>query len=134
MSFDIFLQCFQNGKQHGFPLALIERGFGAVKRVRNAHCWILDYPDGGICELYVDTTKEYVEDFMVARPPSSPQFWQSVFDLLRQTPSCLYWPAGGPVIANPSVRGHLPPNMIKKLGEPTIVSAPEQIFEAIRNS
>src|SRR6266568_4321603 len=101
MSFDIFLQCFHDGKQHGFPFVLIERAFGQYKRAGNDQCWILDYPDGGVCELYVDTTKERVEDFMVARPPASPEFWRTLFELLQQTPSCLYWPGGGPVIATP---------------------------------
>jgi hypothetical protein len=134
MSFDIFLQCFRNGKQYGFPFALVERGFGPYKHIRNDHCWILAYPDGGHCELFVDTTKEHIEDFMVSRPPASPEFWGTILELLQQTSSCLYWPGGGPAIAYASVRNHLPPDMIESLGEPTIVSSPEQIVEAIKDS
>ena len=134
MSFDLFLQSFHNGEPTAFPFSLIERGFGPYTSVREEKCWVLHYPDGGRCELYVDSTQEEIDDFMAARPPASPEFWETLLDLLRETPSCLYWPGGGPVIANASVRDHLPKRMIEKLGEPTIASTPEQICEAIRKN
>jgi hypothetical protein len=134
MSFDLFLQCFRNGAPETFPTALIEDGFGSYASVREPRCWVLRYPNGGFGELYVDAAREDISHFMVARPPDSPEFWRTLFDLLQQTPSCLYWPGGGPVIANPAVRNHLPSDMIESLGEPIVVSKPEQIIEAIRNS
>jgi hypothetical protein len=134
MSFDLFLQSFKDGAPTTFPTALIEKGFGPYAAIREPRCWVLRYPNGGYGELYVDAAQESLGHFMVARPPDSPEFWRALLDLLQQTSSCLYWPGGGPVIANPTVRNHLPPDMIQSLGEPIFVSAPEQIVEAIRNS
>jgi len=134
MSFDLFFQTFQSGVPAPFSTALIEKGFGPYASERSPGRWVLRYPNGGFCELYVDAEQETETSFMVARPPDSPEFWRTLLDLLQQTPSCLYWPGGGPLIANPMVRNHLPPDMIESLGEPIVVSAPEQIIEAIRNS
>jgi hypothetical protein len=134
MGFDIFFDCFDRGEPADFPIALIERGFGRYAEGKGPECWVLLYPDGARSELFVDATEANVSDFMVARPPVHPEFWRAIFDLLRETPSCLYWPGGGPVIANPAVREHLPPEMIEALGEPTIVSAGEQILEEIEKS
>ena len=134
MSFDLFLQSFRNGAPAKFPAELIEKGFGPYASAREPRCWVLRYPNGGFGELYVDLTHDEVSHFMVARPPDSPQFWQTLLDILELTPSCLYWPGGGPLIAQTFVRDHLPPDMIESLGEPTLVSTPEQIVEAIKNS
>ena len=133
MGFDMFLLSLQNGKPSAFPFSLVEKCFGPYASSRERDYWTLEYPDGGYCELFVDTSREDVEDFMVSRPPASPEFWQALFDLLRDTPSCLCWPGGGPAIVNPSLRDHLPTGE-DDLGEPLIVSTPEQICEAIWGS
>jgi hypothetical protein len=133
MGFDLFLLSFQNGESSTFPISLVERRFGAYATSRDEDWWVLEYPDGGYCEVFIDATGEVVETFMVARPPASLEFWQALFELLRETPSCLCWPGGGPLIANPSVRDQLPKGK-GELGEPTIVSTPEQICEAIWGS
>ena len=135
MSFDIFLNCYdENGESETFPFALIEREFGPFAAARAAKWWDLIDPDGGRCELYVDATEATIGHFMVASPPVHIAFWQSILNLLQRTPSCLHWPGGGPVIAQAFVRDHLPQYMIEGLGEPKIVSTPEQILQAIRDS
>jgi hypothetical protein len=135
MSFDVFFQSFDAKRNpEKFSFALIEREFGPFATTKDAKWWDLDYPDGGHCEVYVDATGSSISSFMVARPPASEEFWLSLFKLLQQTPSCLYWPGGGPVIAQPFVRDRLPLQMIEGLGEPVVISTPEQIVAAIRNS
>jgi hypothetical protein len=133
MSFDIFFLCFDRGAPAQVPFALIEKGFGSFAARRDDTCWSLEYPDGGFTELFVDATQDEVGDFMVSRPPLSPQFWQALFDLLQQTKSCLLWPGDAPLVANAAARAHLPID-IAELGEPIVVSTPEQILDEIRKS
>jgi hypothetical protein len=132
MSFDIFFQIFYgNDDAMGVSLEIIEREFGRYTVKKEPKCWILAYPGGGRCELYVDSAQAFVDHFMIARPPNSPEFWRSLFVILNQTSGCLHWPGGGCVIAQPSVRDYLPSRMLKGLGEPIVVRTPEQILDAM---
>jgi hypothetical protein len=132
MSFDVFFQIFDGTDDtKGFPFEIVEREFGRYTVNKEPKCWVLAYPDGGRCELYVDSTQAFIDHFMVARPPNSPEFWRSLFVILNQTSGCLHWPGGGSVIAQPFVRDYLPPRMLEGLGEPIVVRTPEQIVHAI---
>ncbi len=93
--------------------------------------FILEYPDGSPTELRVGKDKPSA-GLSVSRPPASFEFWRAILSVLQQTPNCLYWPGGGPVIAQTFVRNHLPATMIEKLGEPILIATPEQIIEAIK--
>jgi hypothetical protein len=66
MSFDLFLQCFQDGEPSALPLSLLERSFGPYTSVREENCRALHYPDGGQCELHMNAVQEQKSDFMVA--------------------------------------------------------------------
>jgi len=134
MSFDLFLQSFQNGVPAGFSRTFIEHAFGPYAQVREAERWVLRYPDGDRCELYIDNTKPVIDSFMITRPPASRAFWTAILELLRHTSSALYWPGGGAIIANTSVRYQLPPDMVRALGEPTLVTSAEQIIECIKQN
>lgn len=68
MSFDLFFQSFQNGVPASFSTALVEKGFGPYASDRNPGRWVLRYPNGGFCELFVDAEQETETNFMVARP------------------------------------------------------------------
>lgn len=133
MSFELFLQQFQNSHAVNFSDELVQNLFLKYCVGKSWDNFILVYPDGSRSELGVVKDRPSA-GLSVSRPPASLEFWRAVLSLLQQTPSCLYWPGGGPVIAQASVRDHLPPSMIKSLGEPLLVSTPEQIVEAVRNS
>jgi hypothetical protein len=133
MSFDIFLQSFQNGRAVNLPDKIISTLFLKYCVNKSSDVFILEYPDGSRSELSVGKDKPSA-GLSVSRPPGSIEFWRAILSVLQQTPSCLYWPGGGPVIAQTCVRNHLPATMIEKLGEPILISTPEQIIEAIKNS
>ena len=133
MSFEIFLQSFHNGEATNLPDELITQLFLDHYAGKSLDVFILKYPDGSRCELSVSKDNP-AAGLSVSHPPESLEFWRSVLSMLQQTPSCLYWPGGGPVICQLLVRDNLPRTMIEKLGEPLVVSTPEQIVDAIRNS
>jgi hypothetical protein len=125
---------FHNGEPSPFLFSLFQKSFGAYCRDQTGGCWSFDYPDGGRWDINVDPKREQMDGFAVSRPPLHPEFCKGLFDLMKATSSFLIWPGGGPVIANASAREHLPQEIIEGFGEPTLVSAPEQILEEIRKS
>lgn len=134
MSFDIFFQTFRNGECAEFPFALFEREFGPFRESWEPEHVLLKYPDGGLAEIYVTTTNQTVRGFMITHAPATPRFWQSLYTLLMEAPGCLFWAGGGPggpAVAQPAVRQHLPPGMVEKLGEPIVLTSPEDIVRVI---
>ena len=133
MSFDVYLSCFESGKNATFPFSLVESAFGSHAVIREPDFWVIDYGDEGRGDMYHDTGSSDTSGFWVNRPPWSLDFWQGVLTLLQHTPSCLYW-GGGVVIAQPWMREHLPHELKESLGDPIIISTPEDIRQAIETS
>ena len=54
-----------------------------------------------------------------------------MFEVLRQTRTVLFWPAGGPKphcsLANPDMIPQVPPNFIESFGEPEFVASGAEI-------
>jgi hypothetical protein len=101
--------------------------------IREPDLWVVDYGEEGRGDMYVDTGAVDISGFTVNRPPWSLDFWQGVLTLLQHTPSCLCW-GRGVVIAQPWVCGHLPRELKASLGDPSIVSKPEEIRQSIEQS
>lgn len=133
MSFDIYLGCFQNGKSSTFPQDIVEKALGQYAAERRDGCWVLRFSDGGQSFLYIDDDSK-VGDFSVNRPVASPELWQGLLDILRQTSAVLYWPGGGCVVGNASVISQLPPDMIKSLGTPIVAANTQTILDMIKRS
>jgi hypothetical protein len=133
VSFDIFFQCFKNGDSGEFPVGLFERAFHAFAEQWDVDHVFLRFPDGGIGEIYARTGGETLQGFMISHAPANPEFWEALFELLRDTPSCIFWAGGGPggpLLVNPDARNHLPISLVEDT-EPIVATSPQQIVEAI---
>jgi len=126
MSFDLFLQNFRRGEIATFPRAVVESAFKGYLKEVDPEFSILNFPDGGSSELYINKGAA-ISDFMIARPANSPELWQGLLDILRCTSGVLFWPGGGAVVANESVVQNLPESVIEAVGVPTVVHEPEEI-------
>ena len=133
MSFSIFVQSFQNGRAVNVPDELITKIFSKRFVSENADIRVLEYPDGSRSELKVRKDCPSA-GLSFSRPPASLEFWGAVLSILQQTPSCLYWPGGGPVVAQATVSEHLPKSMIEGLGDPMLATSAEQVIEMIKKS
>jgi hypothetical protein len=133
MSFDIFLSCFHLGNLAAFPRSIVEKAFSVDADETKSTCWTVNYPDGGSGFDYIDEEVE-ITNFAVNRPPISPAFWEAMLDILRQTPSVLYWPGDGCVVADAAVIEQLPPDLIESLGTPTVVSTGAEILACIQRA
>jgi hypothetical protein len=94
--------------------------------------WILQFPNGGRCEVNVGEEPMTV-GFMIIRP-SGDGLYDALYEIMRQTQTALSWSFGGAATANASVIPHLPPEMIKSVGLPTIVHSGDDIIKAIEAS
>jgi hypothetical protein len=132
MSFDISLYCFQDGDEDFFPTSIVKDAFAPFHVGDDGSYWILRFPNGGSCEVRVDDEPMTV-GFSIIRP-SGDGLYDAIYEIMRQTQTALSWSFGGAATANPSVIPHLPPDMIKSVGVPTIVHSGEDIIKAIESS
>jgi hypothetical protein len=115
--------------------AVIEREFGPFISSRSENFVRVEYDGDGTADIYLKDEGE-IDGFMISRPPNTPAFWQSVFDILRETRSVLYWPGGGQssLVVIAEVIEHLPPDFIEALGKPVVVTSFAQIPDRIAAS
>ncbi len=134
MSFDMFVSCYRDGRSSTFPRKLAIELLGKFGSSKDDSHWVLSFPNGGWSEIYIGGTESQVGGFMVTRSPDSPEFWNGLIEILKQTTSVLYWPGGPPVVADASVIPHIPNGMIDSLGKPVVTTDSDKIRELIRNS
>jgi hypothetical protein len=132
MSFDIWLYCFKDGGADFFPTQIMKDAFAPFHVGNNGGYWILQFPNGGRCEVRVGD-EPTTAGFMIIRP-SGDRLYDAIYEIMRQTQTALSWSFGGAATAHPSVIPHLPPEMIKSVGVPTIVHSGDDIIKAIQSS
>ena len=130
MSFDLFMTCFRNGEVGFFPRAAAVSAFAPIATEREPGIWRFVSNRG---TLYLEDQPE-IAGLTVNRPPGGDEFWTAVVEVLRQTPSVLYWGPGGAVVADASVVAHLPASFIESVGMPAVTTDIAEILELHRNS
>lgn len=136
MSFDVFLQCFQNGEPAGIPRELVRAAFGAHLTETETDFWQLRYDDANSCDLYLTVhgaDQSLLEGLTVNRPCSDLRLWNALAAILALGEVVLYFPEGrSPLVARSSVTGHLPPDLIEELGLPVVVTSGREIQQEIQ--
>jgi hypothetical protein len=134
MSFDIFLSVLRDGDE--FDRSIVERAFASMTNDLKDDDWSLHDQDG---EKYWGTVlienKPAITGFSVNRPPFTPEFWNAISEVLRQTPTALVWP-GYPsrpsyCVANPDFAANLPADYVETWGPPAFVTCGAEIEAAI---
>ncbi|WP_194207681.1 hypothetical protein [Superficieibacter sp. 1612_C1] len=139
MSMDYWLQAFDNGEGGFFPLSVVENAFGSAIVSNDNNGYLrLEYPSDprflDFIELRVPvfSTEEglMTDGFAFVHAPGHKAFWQSLVDILRVTPTALYWAdtQDALVIGQQETRQHLPPDMIETLGEPRLITSIQELF------
>ena len=75
------------------------------------------------------------DGFMVKGPATHLDFYAALLRLLQTTHSALFWPGNNSLVVGQleSIE-HLPEGMVESLGEPFLVTAPQQIIDRISAS
>jgi hypothetical protein len=133
MSFDIFVQCFQNGKTSAFKRSVFDEIFGPHVIRRNPVLKIA-YADGGGAEIYIDDAAE-IESIMFNHCGGD-AFFEDLYELLKRARGVVYWSDLPPNCAIPDeeVMAELPDDFVKAVKGPSIVHNGKGIVEAIGRS
>lgn len=139
MSMDYWLQAFDNGEEGFFPLSVVENAFGSAIVSNNHNGYLtLEYPSDpqflNCLELQVSVLRTekglMTEGFAFVHAPGHEAFWKSLVDILRVTPTALFWAdtQDALVIGQQETRQHLPSDMIESLGEPRLITSIQELF------
>lgn len=133
MSFDIYLIA---GPGRTFDRSIVEEAFAAmIDGDRADDEWNLHYLDGSPSHALVSIdTGPQIDGFSVNRPPSetATEFWDAIFQVLRQTESFLVWPATGEpgyCVARDDWESFLPKEDFDHMGRPARVTCGRDIPE-----
>ncbi|MGO9674939.1 MAG: hypothetical protein ACLPSF_12360 [Methylocella sp.] len=138
MSIDIFVYGFEEG--YKFDRLIAERALAPVVVLEmSGDYWEVRYPDGKAYSATISIDKEpQIRGFSINRPPRFPEFWNAVFDVMRQTRVIMVWPGVGPHPRCCVARADLAPDVtfeiIGELGPPAIVTCGDDIHAALELS
>ena len=138
MSFDLFVQCFENGEPAGIPLDAVRNAFGAALSEPETSFWSLSFGVGESCCLSLSPLPGFssqVHNITVERPCSNMRLWQGLTQLLAHRHTVLYFPGcSGPLLSSSSAALHLPHDMLEALGEPILVSSGQDILRCVESA
>jgi hypothetical protein len=142
VSLDIFLSTLTDDEGASFDRAIVERAFKAIAVDQLGGYWNLRTPAGEMTSATISVADQpRISHFAANRPPGYgyfPEFWNAMFEVLRQTRTVVFWPAGGPkphcCLANPDMISHGPASLIEAIGEPAFVTSGAEIDVVMQRS
>ena len=131
MSFDLFLQRFENGNAATFPRADFEAVFGPYVTSREPGFVKVEFPDGSGSDVYVDDDDAILS--VMFNHFGGDAFIDALYRLAALSKLAIYWPAPGNPIAvtDRSVEPHLPRDFVEESGAVRIVGSGADITAAI---
>jgi hypothetical protein len=137
VSFEVYLQCFANGEPAGVSRAALADLFAIDRVQRHNDEWEADYGDCG-CDIMVvplDQDDELIHQITIERPCQDMRLWESVYRTMTLGSVILYFPGDvAPLAVNDTVGGNMPQDLREALGEPVIISGPEEIVAYIESA
>jgi hypothetical protein len=140
MSFMVILQTLKGNEETFFERAIVERLFAPYVHDLSGDEWAIHWPDGGAClaQLFIDDAP-MISSFSVQRPPDFVEFWDAMFQVMKETGTLLVWP-GEPFccVADAAVLDELPEGFveeaIKRGGSLPVVSSGQELWDVIESS
>jgi hypothetical protein len=135
MSFEVYLQCFRQGKPAGVPRDLIKPLFPVIEEESEPDYWKVFYDESDWCNLSITplaSDPSLVYAICAWRPCGDRRFWSSILSVMRLGAIALYWPNSPPLIASRATEAELPADMIECLGECRVVDEIDEIYATLR--
>jgi hypothetical protein len=138
MSFDLFLFSFTNGRPSGLPRDAVQAAFGEHVRWNEDGSGWTQYDGTDGCHILISPFQSdptLTASVSLNRPVADPRLWESLYQIMRLGNVALFFPGmTGPLVADPAVIPHLPPDMFDSLEQPVIVNNGVDILDQIRSS
>lgn len=137
MSVEAFLWCYSAGQNASMPVSIVLDAFRPYTVAFDSETDVLQIQFGGpenSCDIYLGahaTERGTTAGVSIARPLSEPQLWECVLDIMRKENVILFFSDDTtPLHATPEVLAHFPPELLQSLGEPRLVTSPQEILAA----
>lgn len=140
MSFEAYLNCFEDGEESYFPTSIVEDAFAPfiTRREPEFSCWVVTYDDTPSADLYLNLDPDDASrcsGFTVARPPDDSRLFEALWKILRATGSVVYCPGEcPPMVGQAETIPHLNPDMVEVLGSPVVVLDGDEIRKRLEQS
>lgn len=137
VSFDVYLQVFENGESAGISRDGVRDAFGAAfVSEPMPDRWKVTYDAQNSCDVYLSSHgSTMLKGFSINRPCGDLRLWDALAFILTLGNVVFYFPGGeAPLVAKLDVSRHLPRDMIEALGEPIVVGSGAQILREIQSA
>lgn len=131
MSFELFLQRFDNGQPSGIPLAAIRVAFAGALTEPEEDFWQASYGPTQTSDLFLAPLADdpsQIHTISIYRPCADARLHDAIWQLLALPGSCLHFPGGAaPFTRDGRLGAALPPGMIEALGPPLVIGSAAEI-------
>ncbi len=135
MSFDLYLQKFQNGKAAGMSLDVIRDAFGKYTVELDEDFWQVQYSADESSDIFLQPLpgdNSLIHTLSIHRPCRDIRLWESLYLLLELPGTLFYYPGCVAALARDSQAGiNMPEDMRESLGNPVIAASALEIFQSI---
>ena len=135
MSFDLYLQVFQDGKASGIGLDILRDAFGQYVVEMDDDYWQVQYGMEESSDIFLQPLPAdslSIHTISIHRPCRDVRLWESLWRLLDISGSVLYYPScDAPVARDPMAGMSMPAEMRESLGDPLIVSSAVALFQSM---
>lgn len=137
MGFEVFLQSFNASESNGISLQQLMAVFeGRLSKSEYGNYIVRCGRGAKFVDLFVTASKkdpQLITGMTVSRPLQDIRLWNSLYEILRLAPMCLYYPGEGPpLVAQPALAKRKSP-IFEALGRPRVVASGKEIRDAIVN-
>lgn len=136
MSFDLYLQAFDNGNPAGIALEIIRDAFGSQVIEVDEDYWQVQYGNEDSSDIFLQALPDessLIHTISIHRPCRDVRLWQSIWLLLELPGTVFYFPGcDAPLTRDPMAAIAMPDDMLASIGEPVIVSSAMEIFQVIQ--
>jgi hypothetical protein len=135
MSFDLYIQKFENGKAAGIPLDVIRDAFGKYIVELDEDFWQVQYDTEESSDLFLQTLlgdASLIHSISIHRPCRDIRLWEAVWRLLKLSGTIFYFPGCNvPLARDPMASVAMPSELRESLGDPVVVNNALEIFQSI---
>lgn len=132
MSFDVYVQFFDGGKESGLSLQRLRAAFGTPLVELEDDYWQVRYDDAESSDLFLQPVAHdphLIHTVCVHRPCRNPLLWQAIYTLLEEPAALFHFPGcAAPLTRNVAA---VPTEILAALGTPLQVNDAAQLRQAV---
>ena len=137
MSFDLYLQVFENGKPAGVAAEIIRATFGQYLIEVEEDFWQVQYDVDESSDLFLQTVPGdagLIHSISIHRPCRDIRLWEAVWRLLKMPGTIFYFPGcNTPLTRDPASVVAMPADMRQSIGDPAVVHSALEIFDSFES-